>query len=229
MTVHAGMQGQSLRQRRTVSRAGQPGADGLGHQGPAVGRRLAELSRSARRPARSATACSIFEDTDGDGKADKVTHFIDDLNCPDRLPVLQGRRAAHAGAGSVVRARHRRRRQSRLERARAHGHGLRRLAPHRQLHVPRSRRRDVPERRRLPRTQVETADGPVRNNDAGIYRFEPRTGKFETLHLLRLRQPARPRLRLLGQRHRHRRHRQQHLLRPRRSAATRLSGQASQA
>ena len=30
------------------------------------------------------------------------------------------------------------------------------------------------------RTQVETASGPVRNNDAAIYRFEPRTGKFET-------------------------------------------------
>ncbi|HAM72787.1 MAG TPA: dehydrogenase, partial [Verrucomicrobiales bacterium] len=30
------------------------------------------------------------------------------------------------------------------------------------------------------RTQVETAEGPVRNNDAAIYRFEPRTGRFDT-------------------------------------------------
>ena len=30
------------------------------------------------------------------------------------------------------------------------------------------------------RTQVETARGPVRNNDAAIFRFEPRTGRFET-------------------------------------------------
>ena len=30
------------------------------------------------------------------------------------------------------------------------------------------------------RTQVETAWGPVRNDDAAIYRFEPRTGRFET-------------------------------------------------
>ncbi|MCB1126701.1 MAG: HEAT repeat domain-containing protein, partial [Verrucomicrobiae bacterium] len=30
------------------------------------------------------------------------------------------------------------------------------------------------------RTQVETAWGVVRNNDAAIYRFEPRTGRFET-------------------------------------------------
>jgi hypothetical protein len=30
------------------------------------------------------------------------------------------------------------------------------------------------------RTQVETAFGPVRNDDAAIFRFEPRTGRFET-------------------------------------------------
>ena len=30
------------------------------------------------------------------------------------------------------------------------------------------------------RTQVETARGPVRNDDGAIYRFEPRTGRFET-------------------------------------------------
>src|SRR6185436_15008725 len=30
------------------------------------------------------------------------------------------------------------------------------------------------------RTQVETVNGPLRNNDGAIYRFEPRTGKFET-------------------------------------------------
>src|SRR5262249_32554135 len=29
------------------------------------------------------------------------------------------------------------------------------------------------------RTSVETASGPVRNSDAAIYRFEPRTSKFE--------------------------------------------------
>ncbi len=29
------------------------------------------------------------------------------------------------------------------------------------------------------RTQIETAKGPVRNTDGGIYRWEPRTGKFE--------------------------------------------------
>ncbi len=76
------------------------------------------------------------------------------------------------------------------------------------------------------RTQVETARGPVRNNDAAIYRFEPRTGKFETLRLVRLRQPARARVRLLGQRHHHRRHRQRELLRPGVHRPARLPEQA---
>ena len=44
----------------------------------------------------------IFEDTKGTGHADKGTHFIDGLNCADRLPVLQGRHPAHAGAGPLV-------------------------------------------------------------------------------------------------------------------------------
>ena len=44
MTVAQGHEGQPLRLRREVPRAGQPGADGVRHQGPAVGRRLADLS-----------------------------------------------------------------------------------------------------------------------------------------------------------------------------------------
>ena len=72
------------------------------------------------------------------------------------------------------------------------------------------------------RTQVETADGPVRNEDACIYRFEPRTGRFERYAPYGFANPARPRLRLLGQRPDHRRHRQQHLFRPRLQRAYRL-------
>ena len=44
MTVAKGHEGQPLRLREGVPRAGQPGADGVRHQGPAVGRRLADLS-----------------------------------------------------------------------------------------------------------------------------------------------------------------------------------------
>jgi hypothetical protein len=46
-----------------------------------VGLGLAKLSR-AHAHSRTGDSILIFEDTDGDGKADKCTHFIDDLNCP---------------------------------------------------------------------------------------------------------------------------------------------------
>ena len=48
------------------------------------------------------------------------------------------------------------------------------------------------------RTQVETAAGPVRNTDAAIYRFEPRTCKFERYIAYGFANPARPRVRLTG-------------------------------
>ena len=48
-------------------------------------------------------------------------------------------------------------------------------------------------------TQVETPYGPpIRNANAGVYRYEPRTQKFDVVRHLRLRQPARPRLGPLG-------------------------------
>ena len=44
MTVGKGHEGQPVRLRGAVPRAGQPGADGVRHEGPAVGRRVADLS-----------------------------------------------------------------------------------------------------------------------------------------------------------------------------------------
>ena len=44
MTVGKNLKVQPLRRRDDVSRDRQPGADGVRHEGPAVGRRLAELS-----------------------------------------------------------------------------------------------------------------------------------------------------------------------------------------
>ena len=84
----------------------------------------------------------VFEDTNNDGKADKVTTFLDGLNCPTGFQFYKD--------GVLVRPRHQRRRQGRLERARAHGHGLRGFASHRERHLLRARRRDLPQRRRLP-------------------------------------------------------------------------------
>ncbi len=64
------------------------------------------------------------------------------------------------------------------------------------------------------RTNVETLNGPVRNVERRDLSLRAAHRQVRPLRALRLRQSARPRLRLLGQRHHHRRHRQRELLRP---------------
>jgi len=95
----------------------------------------------------------VFEDTNHDGKADEVTHFLDDLNCPTgkgdwKERVLMGMDSAdsHHTANSMV------------------------LDPGGATYLSDGV---------FHRTQVETASGPVRNTDAAIYRFEPLTYKFD--------------------------------------------------
>jgi azurin len=117
----------------------------------------------------------MFEDTKCDGKADKVTHFIDDLNGPtgfqfykDGVLLMQAPDLWYVhdnGKG--------------LERVLM---GMDSADSH---HTANSICLDPGGAIYLSdgvfhRSQVETANGPVRNNDAAIYRFEPRTGKFET-------------------------------------------------
>jgi azurin len=118
----------------------------------------------------------VFEDTNHDGKADKVTHFLDDLNAPtgfqfykDGVLVMQAPdlwfvRDGKSGWKERV--------LMGLDSADSH-------------HTANSICLDPGGAMYLSdgvfhRTQVETARGPVRNNDAAIYRFEPRTGRFET-------------------------------------------------
>lgn len=121
----------------------------------------------------------IFEDTNGDGHADKVTTFLDGLNCPtgfqfyrDGVLVVQApdvwfardtRGGDHANWKERV--------LMGLDSADSH-------------HTANSMVLDPAGGTYLSdgvfhRTQVETAAGPVRNEDACIYRFEPRTAKFE--------------------------------------------------
>src|ERR1700722_19896838 len=122
----------------------------------------------------------VLEDTKGTGHADKVTHFIDDLNAPtgfqfyrDGVLLMQApdlwflRDANHAGRADT------------MERVLM---GLDSADSH---HTANSLSLDPGGAIYLSdgvfhRTQVETALGPVRNNDAAIYRYEPRTGRFET-------------------------------------------------
>ncbi|MGO8701635.1 MAG: HEAT repeat domain-containing protein [Limisphaerales bacterium] len=120
----------------------------------------------------------ILEDTNGDGKADKVTRFLGDLNAPTGfqfykdgvlvmeapdlwyVPEIQG------AAGPIERI------LMGIDSADSH-HTANALSydPGGAIYLSDGV---------FHRTHVETAIGPVRNNDAAIYRFEPRTGKFET-------------------------------------------------
>ncbi len=120
----------------------------------------------------------IFEDTKGDGVADKVTHFIDDLNAPTgfqfykdgillmEAPDLWYVPEVNGKAGPIERI------LMGIDSADSH-------------HTANSICLDPGGAIYLSdgvfhRTHVETSFGPVRNNDGAIYRFEPRTGKFET-------------------------------------------------
>ena len=121
----------------------------------------------------------IFEDTKGDGHADKVTTFLDDFNCPTgfqfyrdgvlvvQAPDLWFARDTRGGDKADWKERV----LMGLDSADSH-------------HTANSMVLDPGGATYLSdgvfhRTQVETANGPVRNEDACIYRFEPRTGKFE--------------------------------------------------
>ncbi|HEX3989349.1 MAG TPA: HEAT repeat domain-containing protein, partial [Verrucomicrobiae bacterium] len=120
----------------------------------------------------------IFEDTKGTGKADKVTHFMDDLNAPTgfqfyknglllmEAPDLWYVPEIGGKAGPIERV------LMGIDSADSH-------------HTANSICLDPGGAVFLSdgvfhRTHVETMAGPVRNNDGAIYRFEPRTGKFET-------------------------------------------------
>src|SRR5947207_4978256 len=121
----------------------------------------------------------IFEDKNGDGKADKVTHFLDDLNCPtgfqfykDGVLVMQAPDLWFVrDTDGDGKADWKERVLMGIDSADSH-------------HTANSMVLEPGGATYLSdgvfhRTQVETAEGPVRNDDAGIFRFEPNTGRFE--------------------------------------------------
>jgi len=121
----------------------------------------------------------VFEDTNHDGKADKVTTFIDGLNCPtgfqfykDGVLVMQAPDLWFVrDTDGDGKADWKERVLMGMDSADSH-------------HTANSMVLDPGGATYLSdgvfhRTQVETATGVVRNNDACIYRFEPLTGKFE--------------------------------------------------
>ena len=122
----------------------------------------------------------ILEDTNGDGKADKCTHFLDDLNCPtgfqffkDGVLVMQAPDLWFVrDTDGDGKADWKERVLMGMDSADSH-HTTNSmvLEPGGAVYLSDGV---------FHRTQVETADGPVRNDDAAIFRFEPNTGRFET-------------------------------------------------
>jgi len=121
----------------------------------------------------------VFEDTNGDGKADKCTPFIEDLNCPtgfqfykDGVIVVQAPDVWFArDTNGNGKADWKERILDGMDSADSH-HTANSLVldPGGAIYLSDGV---------FHRTQVETAAGPVRNEDAAIYRFEPRASKFE--------------------------------------------------
>ncbi|MEY4938925.1 MAG: hypothetical protein RIQ93_660, partial [Verrucomicrobiota bacterium] len=122
----------------------------------------------------------VLEDTDGDGRADRCTTFLDDLDSPtgfqfykDGVLIVQAPNLWFVrDTDGDGRADWRERVLMGLDSADTH-HQANSLAlePGGAIYLSDGV---------FHRTQVETPRGPTRNIDAAIYRYEPSTGKFET-------------------------------------------------
>ena len=150
----------------------------------------------------------ILEDTDGDGKADKKIVFAGGLHCPTGFRVRQRRRLDRPGARPDVLEGHQRRRQGRRPRARSLRPRLGRHAPHLQQLPARPRRRPLFSRGNVPPDPGRDAVWPAGALlERGGFPLRAEVAEVRRLRLVRLRQPARPRLRPLGPGYRGRRHR----------------------
>jgi glucose/arabinose dehydrogenase/azurin len=121
----------------------------------------------------------IFEDTDGDGRADKRSVFIEDLNCPTGFQFYKdGVLLMQAPDLWFVRdtdgdgkADWKERVLMGMDSADSH-HTANSIChePGGAIYLSDGV---------FHRTQVETAAGPLRNHDGAVWRFEPRTGKMD--------------------------------------------------
>jgi len=122
----------------------------------------------------------IFEDTDGDGRADKCTHFMDNLNCPtgfqffkDGVLLMQAPDLWYVrDTDGDGRADWKERFVMGLDSADSH-HTANSLAyePGGAIYLSDGV---------FLRSQIETRNGVLRNIDGAVYRYEPLTQKIET-------------------------------------------------
>ena len=150
----------------------------------------------------------ILEDTNGDGKADKSTVFAGDLNYPTGFEFWNGG-VLLAQQPNLVFLKDTNG-DDKYDTKEIILHGFDSADTH---HAINSFTFDgggalYMQEGVFHRTSVESPWGPVtRQNDGGVFRFEPRTWKFETYVPFNFPNPARPRLRPVEPRHRLRRHR----------------------
>src|SRR6266568_4930998 len=179
MTVHSGMQVHlfaSEEQFPELANPVQMAWDTKGRLWVAVWPNYPERTPDSK----AGDSLLVFEDSDGDGRADKCTHFIDGLNAPTGFQFYKdGVLLMEAPDLWFIRDTNHDGKADWMERVLM---GMSSADSH---HTANSMCLEPGGAVYLSdgvfhRTQVETAAGPVRNNDAAIYRFEPRTGKFET-------------------------------------------------
>lgn len=178
MTVHSGMKVNLFASEAEFPELANPvqmAWDGRGRLWVAVWPNYPERAPDSKQ----GDSLLIFEDTNADGKADKMTRFVDDLNCPTGFQFYKdGVLLMQAPDFWFLRdtdgdgkADWKERILMGMDSADSH-HTANAICldPGGAVYLSDGV---------FHRTQVETAAGPVRNNDGAIHRFEPRTGKFE--------------------------------------------------
>jgi len=149
MKVHSGMKVNLFASEEQFPELAKPVQNGLGHQRPALGVGLAELSRTDPR-SKSGDSLLVFEDTNGDGKADKCTHFIDNLNGPTGFQFYKDGVLLMQAPDLWFSAGCQWGRQGRFDGAHPHGAIVGRFAPYGEFNVPGTRRSGLSQRWRFP-------------------------------------------------------------------------------